>query len=119
MSHCLTVFTFQGHYATYMRSLSSLEEVILMISYGLGGNSSLSESNDNLWTGECDACMDMMYAEEDFRQDWVEKKTRIVRPPSLKSVKWRFRHKDVGDVTHLVDMDEDDEVEVAETTTDE
>ncbi|KAM5537069.1 hypothetical protein V8D89_009215 [Ganoderma adspersum] len=107
-----------GHYATYMRSLTNLEEVVLTISYGLGGKFPLLEGNANLWTGECDACMDMMYAEEDFRKDWVEKKTQSVRPPSLRFVKWRFRHKDVDEVIHLVDVDEGGEVEVAETTTD-
>ena len=119
MSRGLTMLISKGHYATYMRSLTNLEEVVLTISYGLGGHLLLSEDNANLWTGECDACMDMMYAEEDFRKDWVEKKTQTLRPPSLRFVKWRFHHKDVGEVVHLVDMDEGGEVEVAETTTDE
>ena len=116
---CLTAFTLQGHYATYMRSLVNLEEVILTISYGLGGSLSLSEGNGNLWTGECDACMDMMYAVEDFRQDWVEKKAQTLRPPSLKSVKWRFRYKDVTDVMHFTDVDEGEEAEVPESTDEE
>ncbi|KAI1798232.1 hypothetical protein LXA43DRAFT_968623 [Ganoderma leucocontextum] len=104
-----------GHYATYMGSLTNLEEVVLTISYDLGGYFSLLGRNDNLWTGECNACMDMMYAVEDFRQDWVEKKTQIMRPPSLKSVKWRFQYKDMIDVTHLVGVEEGEEDEVAET----
>ena len=72
----------------------------------------MSENNDLLWTGECDACMDMMFAVEDFKQDWVEKKKLVVRPPSLKTVKWRFRFKNARDV--VVDLDEDED-EIAQT----
>ncbi|EJF63661.1 hypothetical protein DICSQDRAFT_178943 [Dichomitus squalens LYAD-421 SS1] len=101
-----------SHYATYLRPLIKLEDVVLTVGYGLGGSYSLSENNGILWTGECDACMDMMFSVGDFRQDWVEKKKTMMRPPSLKTVKWRFRYKNVLDV--VVDLDEDED-EVAQT----
>lgn len=88
----------QRYYETYLMSLTQLHTVQLTVAYGLGGLASLS-NNDAFWTGECDACMDMMFPSWDgFKAEWVEKKKTTERPPSLKSVRWRFRHKDVADV---------------------
>lgn len=85
-------------------SLAQLHTVQLTVAYGLGGLVSLS-NNDVLWTGECDDCMDMMFPSWDgFKAEWVEQKKTMERPPSLKCVRWRFRHKNEVDVA--VDLEE-------------
>ncbi|KAH9920020.1 uncharacterized protein BXZ73DRAFT_104837 [Epithele typhae] len=93
------------HYATYLKALIRLHTFTLSIVYGLGGFTSLSKGNENLWTGECDACMDIMYAIDDFRCDWVEQKKMIERPPALKLVKWQFRQKNEINVAKDEDSD--------------
>lgn len=98
---------YQSHYIHFLKSLAMLQYVTLSIAYGLGGKTSLSESNDDTWTGECDACMDMMYASDDYRREWVEKKKNLERPPSLKLVTWRFRQKNATDV--IFDVDDEPE----------
>ena len=65
----------------------------------------MTKNNDNLWTGECDACMDIMFTMDDFRNEWIEQKKSLQRPPALKTVKWQFRHKNPGDV--VVDLEGD------------
>ncbi|KAI8970574.1 hypothetical protein BD414DRAFT_518342 [Trametes punicea] len=97
------------HYAMYLMPLTKLRIVQLTIGYGLGGLKSLLQNNDMLWTGECDACIDMMFAERDFESEWVERKRATERPPSLKCVRWRFRHKNLEDV--VVDLE--DELEIS------
>ena len=82
----------------YLKDLVHLESMTLSIAYGLGGTTSLRKNNDTLWTGECDACMDMMYNMDDFLDEWKDQKTRIQRLPALKAVKWQFRHKNQPDV---------------------
>ncbi|EIW55733.1 uncharacterized protein TRAVEDRAFT_50214 [Trametes versicolor FP-101664 SS1] len=92
------------YYETYLMSLAQLHTVQLTVAYGLGGLVSLS-NNDVLWTGECDDCMDMMFPSWDgFKAEWVEQKKTMERPPSLKCVRWRFRHKNAVDVA--VDLEE-------------
>ena len=95
----------QSQYATYLAPLVELQSITLSIAYGLGGATSLSKSNDNMWTGECDACMDLMFDVEDFRKEWLDQKMRMPVLPSLRTVKWQFRHKNTGDV--VVDLDGD------------
>ncbi|KAI0371931.1 hypothetical protein BV20DRAFT_964590 [Pilatotrama ljubarskyi] len=93
------------HYAMYLMPLTRLQSVQITISYGLGGLTSLSQTNDDLWAGECDACMDMMFASEGFKAEWIERKKAMERPTSLQIVRWRFRHKNVEDV--VVDLEDE------------
>ncbi|KAI0646291.1 hypothetical protein C8Q79DRAFT_659507 [Trametes meyenii] len=97
------------HYTTFLASLSQLETVHITISYGLGGSISVSSGNDAFWSGECDACMDMMFESTDYKKEWVKKKKTMERPPSLKSVRWRFRNKNAEDV--VIDLDDNPESE--------
>lgn len=46
--------------------------------------------NQNLWSGECDRCMEVMYEDETFRREWVLKKNVSVKPPRLGKVEWCF-----------------------------
>ncbi|KAL7284203.1 hypothetical protein ACG7TL_001485 [Trametes sanguinea] len=101
------VVGFPKHYAMYLMPLVNLQTVQFTISYGLGGSTSLWHNDDTMWSGECDACMDMMFASGDFRKDWVERKKLIEKPPSLQCVRWRFRHKNVEDV--VVDLEDEPE----------
>ncbi|KAI0635130.1 hypothetical protein C8Q77DRAFT_1277865 [Trametes polyzona] len=86
------------YYAVYLMPLTQLHTVELTVSYGLEGQTSLSKNN-NMWTGECDACMDMMFTSWDgFREEWVEQKKSLERPPALKRVVWHFRYKQAPDL---------------------
>ena len=64
--------------------------------------------NPNLWSGECDTCMMMMYDDDSaFREKWVARKRRVglacgdgqkdVRPPKLRRVEYRFSTVDGGE----------------------
>lgn len=91
-SNILIFALHQVHYSHYLSALAHLHTVYLTVGYDLGGGSTLTEKNNiSLWCGECDACMDIMYAMEDFRTDWVERKKIQLRPPSLRRVEWTFR----------------------------
>ncbi|KAI0717409.1 hypothetical protein C8T65DRAFT_571819 [Cerioporus squamosus] len=94
------------HYTTILKRLTHLQTVILTVGYGLGGSVSLAENNDMMWSGECDACMDVMYSSKEYCEERIARKA-IDRPPSLQSVIWRFRQKDPADVV----MDFEDEPE--------
>ncbi|KAI0360698.1 hypothetical protein OH77DRAFT_1393119 [Trametes cingulata] len=93
------------HYAMYLMPLTKLQSVHLTVSYGLRGLTSLNQSNNDLWSGECDACMDMMFASEGFKAEWIERKKTMERPPSLKCVRWKFRHKNQEEV--VVDLEDE------------
>lgn len=63
--------------------------------YRLGGCTTLKQSdNASLWTGECDACMNLMYAVEGYREEYAADKKNLhaSRPPMLTKVTWAFRH---------------------------
>ncbi|KAI0659175.1 hypothetical protein C8Q70DRAFT_916332 [Cubamyces menziesii] len=86
------------HYARYLAPLVHLHTICITVSYDLGGLLSLSQGNDTLWCGECDACMDMMFYDVNFKDQWVERKKTMDRPPALKRVEWLLRHKKAEDV---------------------
>lgn len=56
--------------------------------------------------------MDIMYESPGFRDEWVLKKRQLERPPALKTVTWRFKHKNAEDVV----VDVADEMETPTTT---
>ncbi|KAJ4474316.1 hypothetical protein J3R30DRAFT_3295695, partial [Lentinula aciculospora] len=82
------------HYAQAFASLKNLETVYLMVGVLESGKTRLGSEegrNPNLWSGECDRCMEIMYEDETFRSDWVaKKKTSTVKPPRLSLVEWCF-----------------------------
>lgn len=66
------------------------------IGYDTDGQSCLDHENEDWWCGECDQCIALMYPDEDFREEWIEKKKDAQpRPPSLQVVEWRFVHLDL------------------------
>lgn len=103
----LTASLIQSHYTKLLKGLVHLQTVVLTVGYGLGGSVSLAQNNDMMWSGECDACMDMMYSSQEYREERVARKA-MDRPPSLQSVIWRFRQRDPADVV----MDFEDEPEL-------
>lgn len=57
--------------------------------------------NSNLWTGECNRCMEIMYEDAEFQDRWVaikrqrsligdNTKLRYHCPPTLETVQWHF-----------------------------
>lgn len=70
-----------------------LQTVHLIVGFDTDGGTSIHDANDNMWCGECDHCMSLMYADEAFRSEWVEKKkSPHPTPPSLRRVEWYFTY---------------------------
>lgn len=95
----------QVHYARILFSFQHLEEVVITLpdlGSGLPSPGFPIDSEDNLWTGECDRCMDQVYHIAGFKQQWMARKRGIgtendrykrsvyTKPPSLKRVLWKF-----------------------------
>ncbi|KAF8066693.1 hypothetical protein FPV67DRAFT_1416680 [Lyophyllum atratum] len=93
------------HYARAFGSLQHLHTVTITIADFGGGKTTLQdgeEHNPYLWAGECDRCMEIMYEDDVFRDEWVARKKGLastdkephrstyVAPPALKRVEWRF-----------------------------
>ncbi|TFK34615.1 hypothetical protein BDQ12DRAFT_726667 [Crucibulum laeve] len=104
------------HYATILSSLENLEAVYITIAYRASGNTVLDgendDSNPDLWVGECDRCMEIMYEDKEFREKWVSRKKRLnedeqidIRPPALKKVVWKFWKVSDDDTDNLDEPD--------------
>lgn len=84
------------HYNIFLEPLKHLHAVQFTIGYDTDGQSCLDHENEDWWCGECDQCIALMYPDEDFREEWIErKKDAQPRPPSLQVVEWRFVHLDL------------------------
>ncbi|KAE9390084.1 hypothetical protein BT96DRAFT_1002577 [Gymnopus androsaceus JB14] len=83
-----------GHYLQAFSSLADLEAVYLTVGMQDSGKTVLGSEegkNQNLWSGECDRCIEVMYEDETFRREWVLKKKNVsVKPPRLTTVEWSF-----------------------------
>ncbi|KAF8960656.1 hypothetical protein BDZ97DRAFT_1832964 [Flammula alnicola] len=69
------------------------------IGSGLPSPGLSAESNENMWTGECDRCMSLMYEDVAFRKRprW---RSVYVKPLGLKKVQWTFwKYMPLSDVT--------------------
>ncbi|KAF8178920.1 hypothetical protein BJ912DRAFT_855873 [Pholiota molesta] len=93
------------HYARALFPLKYLEEVIFTlpdIGDGLPSPGFSLQSDENMWTGECDRCMVLMYDDMAFKKEWMSRKRGIIlddrihpqsvyiKPPSLQKVQWTF-----------------------------
>lgn len=82
------------------------------------------KANDNLWSGECDRCISLMYEDVTFRTLWVARKKGIqpasldkwspyLIPPRLEKVEWNFwkigHGNDMPFSLEEVDSDEEEE----------
>ena len=53
------------------------------------GQTTLDRDNRYLWAGECEACMEVLYDDEEFITDLIDRKKKAdPRPPALKRVEW-------------------------------
>ncbi|KAF9450822.1 hypothetical protein P691DRAFT_664431 [Macrolepiota fuliginosa MF-IS2] len=91
------------HYATALKSLEQLEQVTIHIPAAGTGLTSVNETcNENMWIGECDACIKFLYTDCSFVDAYVARKRggifrladgtekQGLHPPRLKSVEWVF-----------------------------
>ncbi|KAF8882093.1 hypothetical protein BD779DRAFT_943611 [Infundibulicybe gibba] len=111
---CPKEVTYEGGFGlplAYSRFLAKFEFLatvhIFVVARG-GGRTTLSQSdNPNLWAGECDQCMHLIYMDDQFRQNYVEVKkgtngfktstgSIYLRPPALEKVQWRFQEPEVN-----------------------
>lgn len=93
--------------------LKSLHTVVFTVGNLGSGSTSLNNANNpNKWSGECDSCMEFLYADETYRAEWVSKKSGTMPDrdaleqyelPSLKRVEWIFHtttaEEDISDVS--------------------
>lgn len=100
-------------YARVLTPLEYLEQVVITVPNSGLGSTTLghtpttpdpdpeTNSNPNLWAGECDTCIKSKYEDDAFRQKWVDRKRGVgvccdddgkkdTRPPKLRRVEWRF-----------------------------
>ncbi|KAK7049922.1 hypothetical protein VNI00_005352 [Paramarasmius palmivorus] len=86
------------HYSQALAPLSRLQVVIITVRDNGRGETELRNEagkNDNIWSGECDECMALMYSDSDYRERSTANKKKAVekseeRPSSLEVVEWRF-----------------------------
>ncbi|KAF5340452.1 hypothetical protein D9758_013558 [Tetrapyrgos nigripes] len=112
------------HYSETLAPLQHLQSVHFTVQKRTPGKISLLSgvaAKDTFWHGECSSCMEMVYNDETFYQDWTMKKQKFLddpekpKPPRLEKVEWVFRKllDDPGD-NHLSDLEDisDDEEEI-------
>ncbi|KAJ3886485.1 hypothetical protein GG344DRAFT_69631 [Lentinula edodes] len=101
------------HYALAFSSLEYLETIHIMVGVLESGKTTLGSGkgqNPNLWSGECDRCMEIMYEDETFKREWVAKKQNVtVKPPMLSTVEWSFLPKEEFESSVLSDDDDEEE----------
>ncbi|KAJ3776216.1 hypothetical protein FB446DRAFT_785377 [Lentinula raphanica] len=112
-----TVIRYEGgtglptHYAQELSSLEYLEAVYLDVGAVASGKTTLASRegrNPDLWIGECDRCIEVMYEDETFRKEWVAKKNNsAVKPPRLTTVEWSFLSKEDFDSSSWSDDSEE------------
>ncbi|KAJ7845461.1 hypothetical protein B0H13DRAFT_119323 [Mycena leptocephala] len=114
------------HYARALSPLQHLRTVSIVVPYSRGTHILLNPSDParDLWAGECDRCVGIMYDDDNFRERWIARKKGIllsdsgaldserlyIKPPALETVEWTFRNSDKGD-KEVEDEDEDETVE--------
>lgn len=83
----------EKHYSQFLAPLEQLHTVLLTVGFDTDGHTTIDTEDDSMWCGECDQCMSLMYADEAFRIEWIERKRDPQpKPPSLNRVEWRFIH---------------------------
>ncbi|KAJ7100692.1 hypothetical protein B0H15DRAFT_769917 [Mycena belliarum] len=116
------------HYARMLSTLQQLHTVSIAMSYSEGTSIHLNpdDPSKDLWSGECDACVGLMYVDVAFREDYMarkrgthlaepskEFKQLYIKPPALKIVIWTFHRLDVDDGWDDEETDEESDDEGA------
>lgn len=103
----------QAHFAQFLQPLEDLETLYITAKYDLLSDEEanplleIGEENKTMWSGECRDCMQRLYPDDSFREDWVaKKKTPAIHLPALKRVEWIFLSGDAfanetGDKSHF------------------
>lgn len=109
------------HYNRALSSLKNLQAVYLNIGKLCGGKNTLGDAerdNPDLWSGECDRCIEIMYEDVQFQEKWVARKKILdnndpaTRPPLLRRVEWRFwqaEDEEASDVDSVFNDDDDEQ----------
>ncbi|KAJ7719083.1 hypothetical protein DFH07DRAFT_315850 [Mycena maculata] len=94
------------HYARMLSPMQHLHTVSITVPYSLGKNIHINgkDPTEELWSGECDDCVGVMYVDTDFRERWMARKKgtplrnstgkderSYIKPPALEIVEWIFR----------------------------
>ncbi|KAJ6551293.1 hypothetical protein B0H19DRAFT_950437 [Mycena capillaripes] len=101
------------HYARALSSLQHLHTVSIAVPYSRGTHILLNpnEPARDLWAGECDRCIGIMYDDASFRERWIARKRGVsisgsgglnsehlyVKPPALDTVEWAFWSSEIGE----------------------
>ncbi|KAJ7489309.1 hypothetical protein FB451DRAFT_686656 [Mycena latifolia] len=110
------------HYARALSPMQHLHTVSIEMPYTNGKNIHLN-CNDpakDLWSGECDSCVGIMYADANFRERWTARKkgTHIseqgskdserlyIKPPALETVEWTFWSSEIDEEEELEEEEE-------------
>ncbi|KAJ7768204.1 hypothetical protein B0H16DRAFT_310018 [Mycena metata] len=111
------------HYARALSSMPRLRAVSITLPYSLGAHITLDakDPTHELWSGECDRCVGIMYEDQAFRERWIARKKGepgfgspgdsaerlYIKPPALETVEWCFWRRD--DEAKDEDDEEDNE----------
>ncbi|KAJ6504097.1 hypothetical protein C8R47DRAFT_1210188 [Mycena vitilis] len=120
------------HYARALSSLRDLHTVSIAVPYSSGNHIRLNpdDPEEDLWAGECDRCVGIMYEDTNFRERWIARKKGValsrsdserlyIKPPALETVEWTFWNKEVGDEDgDDEEQDEDEDEDEAENASD-
>ncbi|KAJ6466791.1 hypothetical protein C8R45DRAFT_478145 [Mycena sanguinolenta] len=115
------------HYARALSPLQHLRSVSIAVPYSRGIHIHLDPSDPgrDLWSGECDRCVGIMYEDDTFRERWIARKRGTLlpdsrgvdsldrlylKPPALEAVEWTFWH-DEGDENDDQEYEEDEDEE--------
>ncbi|KAF8201265.1 hypothetical protein K438DRAFT_1581842 [Mycena galopus ATCC 62051] len=113
------------HYARALSSMRYLQSVTIVVPYSRGEHIVLDPIDPlrDLWAGECDRCVGVMYEDQNFRARWIARKKGTplpdssgvdhvdrlyVKPPALETVEWAFWNDEVGE-DEEPDDDDDEE----------
>ncbi|KAJ7040654.1 hypothetical protein C8F04DRAFT_1253585 [Mycena alexandri] len=94
------------HYARALSCMPRLRTVSITLPYSPGAHITLDAKDPmhELWSGECDRCVGIMYEDQAFREIWTARKKGeplsgssgdsaerlYIKPPALETVEWCF-----------------------------
>ncbi|KAJ7197007.1 hypothetical protein GGX14DRAFT_375628 [Mycena pura] len=115
------------HYARELSSMQHLRTVCITLSYSTGIHIVFDpeDPTKDLWSGECDSCVGMMYGDVEFLARWTARKRGLhpgfqgedysrrvyIKPPALEMVEWTFWRTNDADIDIDEESEEDDDEE--------
>ncbi|KAJ7705500.1 hypothetical protein B0H17DRAFT_919910 [Mycena rosella] len=105
------------HYARALAPMRYLHTVRITIPYTNGTSIRLNPDDPakDMWSGECEDCVRIMYADADFLERWIARKggtflsnlpgkdaeRLYIKPPALETVEWTFWRSEIDDDEEL------------------